>query len=163
MVVDTKARISKFVSGVSNLVVKECQTAMLIMEMDISCLMIHAQQIEEENLKESSRESKRATTSDGDYSHSRSDGHVHPQLRKKFSTLHDPGAMLSFFTPYVAMGFDVGPEILSCPFHVSTPAGDSIVAKRVYRNCRISVSHGVTHVDLVELDMLDFYIILGMD
>jgi len=71
--------------------------------------------------------------------------------------------MLSFVTPYVAIRFDVGPKIISNPFHISTHVGDSIVAKRVYRNCPFFVSHRVTHVDLVDLDMLDFDVIFGMD
>ncbi|WMV45864.1 hypothetical protein MTR67_039249 [Solanum verrucosum] len=63
-------------------------------------------------------------------------------------------------TPYVAMRFGVGLEILSNSFHVSTPVGDSTVAKRVYRNCPIFISYIVTQVDLVELDMLNFDVIL---
>jgi len=59
------------------------------------------------------------------------------------------------------MRFDVGPEILSNPFHISTLVGDSIVAKKVYRNCRVSVSHRATHVDLVEFDMFDLMLFLG--
>ncbi len=61
------------------------------------------------------------------------------------------------------MRFDVLPDVLLDPFSVSTPIGDSIVAKRVYRKCLVSLSHRVTLVDLVELDMLDFDVILGMD
>lgn len=77
--------------------------------------------------------------------------------------LLDLGATLSFFTTYVAMKVYVDPEILSNPFHVSTPVCDSIVAKRVYRNCPICVPHRVTHIDLVEHDMLDFDVIHGID
>mgnify|MGYP003624051582 CR=1 FL=1 len=61
------------------------------------------------------------------------------------------------------MQFDVLPYVLLKPFSGCTPVGDSVVAKRVYRKCPISLSHRVTLVDLVELDMLDFDVILGMD
>ncbi|XP_049399740.1 uncharacterized protein LOC125863779 [Solanum stenotomum] len=46
------------------MVVKECRIAMLINDMDISHLMVHAQQIKEDKLKEGSREAKRANISD---------------------------------------------------------------------------------------------------
>ena len=70
-----------------------------------------------------------------------------------------PGATLSFVMPFVAIRFDVLSNVLLEPFSVSTPVGDSIVAKRVYRNCFVSLSHRVTRVDLIELDMLDFDVI----
>ena len=47
MVADSRSWMSKFVSGVSDSVVKECRTAMLIKEMDLSRLMLHAQQTKE--------------------------------------------------------------------------------------------------------------------
>ena len=47
--------------------------------------------------------------------------------------LLDPGATLSFMTPLVAKKFD----ILHEPFIVSTPVGESVVGKRVHRNCPI--------------------------
>uniref|UniRef100_M1DSR9 Gag-pol polyprotein n=1 Tax=Solanum tuberosum TaxID=4113 RepID=M1DSR9_SOLTU len=77
--------------------------------------------------------------------------------------LLDPRATLYFVTPYVAMGFDVVPKILLETFLVSTHIGESIVAKRVCRNCLVLVSQRVTHVDLVEVDMLDFDVILEID
>jgi len=58
IVADPRSRISKFVLGVSDLVVKECYTAMLVHDMDISRLMFNAQQTEEEKLKGRSREKK---------------------------------------------------------------------------------------------------------
>ena len=48
-------------------------------------------------------------------------------------------------------------------FMVSTLVGESVVANRVYRNCSIMLPFRVTHVELVELDMVDFDVILGMD
>ncbi|KAH0650175.1 hypothetical protein KY284_030087 [Solanum tuberosum] len=65
MVADSRARISKFISGASEIVVKECRTSILINDTDISRLMVHAQQIAEEKLKEKSRKVKRAKISDG--------------------------------------------------------------------------------------------------
>ncbi|WMV18318.1 hypothetical protein MTR67_011703, partial [Solanum verrucosum] len=60
MVVDSRARMSKFVSGVFSLVVKEGRTTMLIKDMDISFFIMHVQQIEEEKYKEREWQSKRA-------------------------------------------------------------------------------------------------------
>uniref|UniRef100_M1DPG7 Uncharacterized protein n=1 Tax=Solanum tuberosum TaxID=4113 RepID=M1DPG7_SOLTU len=67
------------------MVVKECRTTMLIKDMDFSHLRAHAQQIEEEKLKERSWETKMATTGDGDFSYSRSDGHGRSMFRQRFS------------------------------------------------------------------------------
>ena len=77
--------------------------------------------------------------------------------------LLDPGATLSFVTPLISKKIENLPDILNEPFMVSTLVGESVVAKRVYRNCPIILSNRVTHVELVELDMLDFDVILGMD
>ncbi|KAF3617611.1 hypothetical protein FXO37_34562 [Capsicum annuum] len=49
------------------------------------------------------------------------------------------------------------------PFSVSTPVGVSIVARQVYKIRLITISQKVTLVDLVELEMTDFDVILGMD
>jgi len=67
MVVDPRESMSTFVLGVSEIVVKECRTVILINVMDIYLLMVHAQQIEEGKLMEKSKEEKREKTDDGDF------------------------------------------------------------------------------------------------
>ena len=46
---------------------------------------------------------------------------------------------------------------------VSIPGGDSVVAKRVYRNCHVMFPNRVSCVELVELYMFDFDVISSMD
>ena len=41
--------------------------------------------------------------------------------------------------------------------------GDFVVDKRVYKGCPIALPNRVTLVDLIEVDMIDFHVILGMD
>ena len=63
----------------------------------------------------------------------------------------------------IAIQFSVSPETLSEPFSLSTPVDDPVTARRAYRNFPITVSQKVTSEDLVELEMVDFNVILGMD
>ncbi|XP_049414617.1 uncharacterized protein LOC125877332 [Solanum stenotomum] len=71
MVADSRAKMSKFISGVSEILVNKCQTTMFIHDMDISHLMVHAQQIDEEKLKEKLKEVKRDKIGDGNFSNAR--------------------------------------------------------------------------------------------
>ena len=77
--------------------------------------------------------------------------------------LLDPGTTLPFLIPLVSKQFDVLPNVLIEPFSVTTPVGDYVVAKRVFRSCSISLTNRVTWVDLVDLDMVDSDLILGID
>ena len=70
---------------------------------------------------------------------------------------------LSFVTPYVAMNFSIIPQKQSEPFSVSTHVGESILAERIYHDCPISVNHKSNMADLIELDMVGFDVILGID
>ena len=60
VVAGSKSRMSKCVSWVNDSMVKECRTAILISEIDLARLMIHAQQIEEQKYKESEKQNKKA-------------------------------------------------------------------------------------------------------
>ncbi|XP_075088180.1 uncharacterized protein LOC142170227 [Nicotiana tabacum] len=77
--------------------------------------------------------------------------------------LIDLGSSLSYVTPFIALSFGVEPEQLHEPFSVSTPIGDSIIAIQVYRNCVVMVCGRATTTDLIELEMIDFDVIMGMD
>ncbi|XP_059312013.1 uncharacterized protein LOC132063479 [Lycium ferocissimum] len=59
--------------------------------------------------------------------------------------------------------FGVEPEKLHEPYEVSTPVGESVLARRIYRGCPVRVYHRLTTTDLAELEMVDFDIIMGMD
>ena len=37
------------------------------------------------------------------------------------------------------------------------------ITRRIYKNCPVTISQKVTSADLVELEMVDFNVILGMD
>ena len=46
---------------------------------------------------------------------------------------------------------------------MSTPVGESVIASRVYRNCVIVICDLHTMIDLHELEMVDFDVIMGID
>ncbi|XP_070009247.1 uncharacterized protein [Nicotiana sylvestris] len=75
----------------------------------------------------------------------------------------DPGSTFSYVTPYFAINLGIEPEQLSEPFLVSTPVGEFVKVTRVYRGCIVSVQGRNTKVDLIELEMADFNVIMCMD
>lgn len=60
MVADSRDPMSKFVVGIFEDLAIEYRAAMLVKEMDISRLMVYAQKINEEKIKENERENMRA-------------------------------------------------------------------------------------------------------
>lgn len=64
-------------------------------------------------------------------------------------------------TPYVAVHFGFGHECIFDPFFVSNPVGDSIMSRKVYRGCIVSIYGRKALVDLIELNKVDFDVILG--
>lgn len=75
----------------------------------------------------------------------------------------DLGSNLTYVTLLAAVTFQVGPEILSQPISVSTLMGESVVDRRVFREFPITILHKILLAYLIELEMVDFDIILGMD
>ena len=71
-----------------------------------------------------------------------------------------PRSNLSYVTSLVAVNFAISAEKIFEPFLVSTPVGESVVAKQIYKKCPITVLHKVMLADLIELDMVDFDLIL---
>lgn len=76
--------------------------------------------------------------------------------------LIDPSSTLSYVT-HVAMKLRIYPEHLREPFSVSTLVGECIVHTHVYRDCIVTM-HGLdTTTNLIELVMVDFDMIMGID
>ncbi|KAH0733004.1 hypothetical protein KY289_004192 [Solanum tuberosum] len=191
MVADMRSRMSLFVAGLSRLSSKESKAAMVIGDMDIARLMIHVQQKHKgtalssasapaprnkgennsqnlQNFRARPAQSQGSVAQGGNWTPTCAKcGKNHPGACRDDPTgcfkCSQEGASLSFVTPYVAMNLDVLPEKLCEPCSVSTPIGESILAERVYHDCTISVNHNNTMVDLVELEMVDFDVISGMD
>ncbi|XP_070014866.1 uncharacterized protein [Nicotiana sylvestris] len=72
------------------------------------------------------------------------------------------GSTFSYVTPYFAINLGLEPEQLSESFLVSTLVGESVKVTRVYRGCIVSVQGRNTKADLIELEMVDYDVIMGM-
>ncbi|XP_047260856.1 uncharacterized protein LOC124894157 [Capsicum annuum] len=71
----------------------------------------------------------------------------------KAYALIDPGSTLSYITPLVAGKLGRTPKLLNQPLAVSTPTGESIIARRVYCDCIVTICDRDTLADLIELEM----------
>ncbi|XP_069144358.1 uncharacterized protein [Solanum lycopersicum] len=77
--------MSRFVTGVSDDLKEECHSVMLYDNMDIYCLMVHSQQVEETRAKRKSRDAKRERSFDGSSSKCRLDIQDNPRFQKRSS------------------------------------------------------------------------------
>ena len=68
MVENSRAKMNKFVVGISNLVVNVCRLSMPIPSMDISHLMVHDEQIEKQKLQQVAMELKTSDPNEGNFS-----------------------------------------------------------------------------------------------
>lgn len=66
-------------------------------------------------------------------------------------------------TPLVAVNFEINSKKIPEPFLICTVVGESDIAKKIYKRCPITVLHKIMLEDLIELDMVDFVLILSMD
>ncbi|XP_069148177.1 uncharacterized protein [Solanum lycopersicum] len=85
LVSDPRDERSRFVTGVSNDLIVECHSVMLHDNMNISHLIVHAQQVEENRVKKSIKETNRAKSFDGESSKGRLDIQDKPKFKKRFS------------------------------------------------------------------------------
>ncbi|XP_073035323.1 uncharacterized protein [Primulina eburnea] len=77
--------------------------------------------------------------------------------------LFDCGATHSFMSKRFAKKLRRKPDKLTEPFRIATPTSRAIETDEIYRDCKISISDQTFSVDLIQLIMVDFDVILGMD
>ncbi|XP_073152839.1 uncharacterized protein [Henckelia pumila] len=77
--------------------------------------------------------------------------------------LFDCGATHSFISKRFAKKLGLTPEILVEPFRVATPTSNPIETHRVHRDCVININEHEFEAELIQLNMVEFDVILGMD
>ncbi|XP_075492554.1 uncharacterized protein LOC142530617 [Primulina tabacum] len=73
------------------------------------------------------------------------------------------GATHSFISKRFTKKLGLTPEILVEPFRVTTPTSKTIETHRVHRKCKICIHEHLFQAELIQLNMVEFDIILGMD
>ena len=91
MVVDSTAMMNKFLMGISDQLSNECRSTMLIPNMDIYRLMVYAEHIEEQKLKQVGRDLKKVITKEGN-SKSMFEEQDKPTFHKRFSYQISPNS-----------------------------------------------------------------------
>ncbi|XP_075507477.1 uncharacterized protein LOC142544302 [Primulina tabacum] len=77
--------------------------------------------------------------------------------------LFDYGATHSFMSKRFAKKLGRKPDKLTEPFRIATPTSRAMETDEIYRDCEISINNQTFSADLIQLIMVDFDIILGMD
>ncbi|XP_073139030.1 uncharacterized protein [Henckelia pumila] len=77
--------------------------------------------------------------------------------------LFDCGAMHSFISKIFSKKSRLEPEILVEPYRVATPTRKTIETHKVHRNCNICINKHTFEASLIQLNMVEFDAILGMD
>ncbi|XP_073045974.1 uncharacterized protein [Primulina eburnea] len=77
--------------------------------------------------------------------------------------LFDSGATHSFISKRFTKKLGLTPELLVEPFRVATPTSKTVETYRVHRKCKICINEHIFQAELIQLNMVEFDIILGMD
>ncbi|XP_075479387.1 uncharacterized protein LOC142520269 [Primulina tabacum] len=77
--------------------------------------------------------------------------------------LFDCGATHSFVSKRFAKKVGLKPESLTEPFRIATPTSKTIETHEIHKDCKIGIVNQTFSADLIQLVMVDFDIILGMD
>lgn len=77
--------------------------------------------------------------------------------------LIDPGSTFSYINPYFVKNIGLIFEHLETSYLVSNPVGDSIQVTQFYKGCAVSILGHSTIVDFMELEIVDFDVIIGTD
>lgn len=57
---------------------------------------------------------------------------------------------------------DVQPESFECELRINTPTSDLLIANQVFKRCMLQIDNVEMFVDMVELNIRDFIVIIGM-
>ena len=77
--------------------------------------------------------------------------------------LFDSGATHSFVSPSFALCLDMIFDVLNSPLTMLTPIGEVYLINRFLLGCEVCIEDEILLVELVELEILEFDVILGMD
>ena len=77
--------------------------------------------------------------------------------------LFDSGATHSFVSPSFFLCLDMRFDVLNNPLTVLTPVREVYLINRFLSRCEVCIEDEILLVDLVELEILEFNVILGMN